>query len=119
MITEAKAKRKWEVGQTLWQGNTQYVITKVGRKWLTVQHPNSTWQTEQVDAETLRVKSDFSQSHMHEDHDLYLVQQANAAAWRRLRSVVLDYYRCPENASAEGIHKAAAILGLDLGGDGK
>lgn len=125
MSTEAK--RKWEVGQTLWWEQTarwgdrsqELVIAKVGRKWLTVwtvgEHSH---EFGRVDAETLQYDMNSTPpGQVWTSREECETRRALEAAWRSLREAI--GYSPPPTATVEGVHKAAAILGLTLEGGKK
>ena len=120
----AEAKSKYKVGQTLWwekgarwgDSSQELVITKVGRKWLTVwtvgEHSH---EFGRVDAETLRLDMKTTPpGQVWSSREECETRRALEKAWWSLREAI-GYSPTPI-ATVEGIHKAAAILGLSLKG---
>lgn len=117
MSTEAKPK--YEVGQRLWwvysdkrRGESFEVeITKVGRKWLELKKAGTVASSAgRADMETLEV--DRSRARLYRDKTEHERQVELSALWRSLREAI--GYSPTRTATVEGVHKAAAILGLTL-----
>ena len=110
-----------EVGQTLYYvpsqrhgGDPREVkVTKVGRKWATVQE--GVWFTEKIDLDTLvadgGVYSSPGQCYLSKTH--YEEVLAESEAWKRFRSVIDRTFRAPAGVSLEDINYAYTVLKID------
>jgi len=117
-----EARRKYEVGQRLWweriarwgECDQEIEITKVGRKWLTVwtvgEHSH---EFGRLNAETLSLKMNSTPpGRVWISREECETRRALERAWRSLREAI--GYLPTRTATVEGVHKAAAILGLTL-----
>lgn len=89
-------------------------VTRVGRKWL---YLSGYYGREvAVDIQTGTMKSDITGATLYESKDAYEAFRKRRQAWLTLRGKISQFYgyNMPSGVTAEDIHEAARLLGLNL-----
>ena len=94
------------------------IVTKVGRKWLTVKHADSPdgWWERRIHKETLVAdgRGYMSPGACWRSRDEYETSVRRSQAWSALHSWLRNKYGCPDDISEDDIRKAAALLGCNI-----
>lgn len=94
-------------------GTEFLVVTKIGNKWATLQHPDRTWATsERVDLEDMRLDggqySSPGKAYLSEQH--YKTEMELNEAWRAFQQS-LSYSQAPKGLTIEKLEQIKVLLG--------
>lgn len=108
-----------EVGQKLWlvlsrnsSHQQEVTVTKVGRKWATLDHG---YRPYRIDKESMEVDGGqyMSPGRCHLSRDEYERAKKRGDDWSSLLSAIRNRWSPPPRATSESIAEARKLLGLD------